>query len=92
MSKAQHQELFLFAVKAGALEGYLYKRRRVEPLTSWVDNISRMYDDLSPAVKGEVQPAFTPVLERILKYGDRVLEPGLKEKLQQLLAAAGKEG
>ena len=87
MSKAQHQELFIFAAKAGALEGYLYKRRRVESLASWVDNISRMYHELSPAVKEEVQPVFTPVLERMLKYGDRMLEPGLKEKLQQLLAA-----
>ena len=92
MSKAQLRELFLFAAKAGALEGYLYNRRKVEPLINWVDNISRMYHELSPTAKREVGPVLTPVLEKVLKYGDKVLELGLKEKLQQLLAAAGKEG
>ena len=88
MKKAQHQELFLFAAKAGALEGYLFRRRKVEPLAIWIDNIGRMYHDLSPAVKREVDPALTPVLEKILEYGKRVLAPGLREKLEQMLQAS----
>ena len=91
MDKTQYNELSLFAAKAGALEGYLYRRRKVEPLVNWIDNISRMYHELAPAVKKEVNPVVASVLERILKYGDRVLETGLKEKLQQLLVAASAE-
>ena len=91
MNKEGYQELFLFASKAGALEGYLYRRRKVEPLANWIDNIGRLYRELSPAAKRQVAPVFTPVLERILKYGDKVLEAGLKEKLQQLLVAASPE-
>ena len=81
----QHQEVFLFAAKAGALEGYLFRRRKVEPLTNWIDNISRMYHDLSPEVNKELAPVFVPVLKRILEYGKRVLEPELKGKLEQML-------
>ncbi len=92
MDKEQHQVLFLFAAKLGALEGYLFHRRKVEPLANWVDNISQMYHDLSPELKGEIAPAAAQVLERTLKYGDRVLESGLKAKLQQLLVALGKAG
>jgi len=88
MKEGQYQELFLFAAKAGALEGYLFKRRKVEPLTSWIDNISRVYHALSPEVKREVDPVFTPVLNRVLEYGGRVLEPGLREKLEELLLAS----
>lgn len=91
--KLQHQEVFLFAAKAGALEGYLFGRRKVEPLTSWIDNISRMYHDLSPAVKKELEPVLVPVLQRTLEYGKRVLEPELRGKLEQMLleSSAGLE-
>jgi len=93
MKEGQYQELFLFAAKAGALEGYLFKRRKVEPLTNWIDNISRMYQALSPEVKREVDPVFTPVLNKILEYGERVPEPGLREKLEELLqVSSAKEG
>ncbi len=87
MGKLEYQEFFLFAAKAGALEGYLFERRKVEPLTNWIDNISKMYQDLSPAVKREVDPVFAPVLERILEYGAKVLEPSLREKVERMLLA-----
>ncbi len=89
----EHQEVFLFVAKAGALEGYLFKRRKVEPLNNWIDNISRMYHDLSPEVKKELDPVLVPVLKRILEYGKRVLEPELKGKLEQMLleSSAGLE-
>ena len=83
--KLQHQDVFLFAAKAGALEGYLFRRRKVEPLTNWIDNISRMYHDLSPEVKKELDPVLVSVLKRTLEYGKRVLEPELKGKLEQML-------
>jgi hypothetical protein len=37
---AEYEELFKFAAKAGALEGYLYKREKVESLDNWVSNIA----------------------------------------------------
>jgi len=88
MEKAQYQELFLFAAKAGALEGYLFRRRKVEPLDNWVDNIGRMYQELPAAVRREVDSVLPPVLKRILEYGEKVLESGLREKLEQMLAQA----
>jgi len=93
MEKIQYQELFLFATKAGALEGYLFKRRKVEPLDNWINNISRMYRELPAAVKKEVNPVFVPVLKRILEYGEKVLESGLREKLEHMLreSSAGLE-
>jgi len=88
MSTPDFQEFFLFAAKAGALEGYLYERKKVEPLTVWVDNIDEMYRDLPPEVKREVDPAFTPVLKRILSYGTRTLEPEQREKIEQMIPPA----
>ena len=81
----QHQPVFLFAAKAGALEGHLFERSEVEPLTNWVDNISRMYCDLSLEVRKELAPVLVPVLKRTLEYGKKVLEPELKGKLEQIL-------
>lgn len=81
----ERQPVFLFAAKAGALEGYLFERTDVEPLTNWIDNIVRMFYDLSPEVRKELAPVLVPVLERTLKYGKDVLEPALKEKLEQIL-------
>ena len=86
MEKTQYQELFLFAAKAGALEGYLFKRRKVESLDNWVDNIGRMYRELPAAVRKEINPVLVTVLKRALEYGDKVLKPGLREKLEQMLA------
>ena len=88
MDKLEYQELFLFAAKVGALEGYLFRRRKVEQLTEWIDNISKMYQDLSPAVKREVGLVLLPVLERILAYGGKVLAPSLREKVKQILLAS----
>lgn len=87
MSKTTNRELFLFAAKAGALEGYLYRRRKPEPLANWVGNIHQMYQELPTETKREVAPVLAPVLEKILKYGDKIIEPPLKGKLQQLLAS-----
>ncbi len=80
-----YQEVFLLAAKAGALEGYLFGREEVEPLTNWIDNISQMYCDLSPEVKRELALVLIPVLKRTLEYGKGVLVPELKVKLEQML-------
>ncbi len=85
MEKAEYRKIFLFAAKAGALEGHLFKRRKVEPLDNWIDNIGSMYQELPSAVRREVDPVFAPVLKKILEYGERVLEPKLRGKLEQML-------
>ena len=79
------EPVFLLAAKAGALEGYLFERKEVEPLSNWIDSIDRMYHDLSPELRQMLAPVLRPVLERTLKYGNAVLEPALKEKLERML-------
>lgn len=81
----EHKEVFFFAVKLGALEGYLCERSRVEPLDNWIGNISRMYQDLSPGLKRELAPDLVPILERILEYGKKVFSTEQKRKLERML-------
>lgn len=85
MESAHYQQLFLFAAKAGSLEGYLFKRRKVEPLDNWMENIGRMYQELPASVRREIDPLLAPVLKKTLEYGDKVLESRFKEKLRQML-------
>ncbi len=78
-------DVFKFAAKAGALEGYLFKRDKVEPLANWVGNVEGMYRSLTPAAKNEVRDELKGVVQRALEYGDRTLGPELKGKLARLL-------
>ncbi len=71
---AEYEELFKFAAKAGALEGYLYEREKVEPLDNWVSNIERMYASLADNVNKDIRNEFSSVLTRTLTYGDKFLE------------------
>jgi hypothetical protein len=86
----RNSEFFRFAAKAGSLEGYLFKRDKVEPLSDWIGNIEKMYQALPASVKKDIREDFRGVLQRILEYGDRVLEAELKEKLNNLLKAVQK--
>ncbi|MBI4334926.1 MAG: hypothetical protein HY673_27040 [Chloroflexi bacterium] len=83
---SEYNEFFKFAAKVGALEGYLFKRDRVEPLANWIGNIEGMYQSLSPAVRKEINFELEGVLQRTLEYGDRVLAPEMKDRLNRLLA------
>ena len=83
----EHEELFKFAAKAGALEGYLYEREKVEPLYNWVSNIERMYASLPDNVKADIRNEFSNVLRRTLTYGGKVLEEGIITRLNNLLSA-----
>ncbi len=82
---SEYSEFFKFAAKVGSLEGYLFKRDEAEPLTNWVGNIEKMYQGLPAAVRKDVKEELQAVLQKILEYGDRVLEPGLKQTLSKLL-------
>ena len=88
MEKTQYQKLFLFAAKAGSLEGYLFERKELEPLDNWIGNIVDMYRELPSEVKSEINPSLTTVLKRALDYGGDTLKPELREKLEQVLLEA----
>ena len=79
-----YEELFTFAAKAGALEGYLYEREEVEPLDDWVSNIEKMYAGLPDNIKAEIRGEFGSVLTRISKYGNKVLGNEIKKRLDSL--------
>ena len=83
----QYEELFKFAAKAGALEGYLYEREKVEPLYDWVSNMERMYAGLPDNVKEDIRNEISSVLTRTLTYGGKVLEEEIRTKLNNLLLA-----
>lgn len=88
MNVGHYRDLFLFAAKAGALEGYIYERSKTELLTNWIDNISNMYQGLPDSIKKEINEAYASVLQKILQYGGNVLEDSLKEKLKRMLSLA----
>ena len=82
---AVYNEIFKFAAKAGALEGYLYEREKLDPLDNWVTNIDRMYRDLPDSVKQDIKEELGRVLKRALTNGAKVLDNEIKEKLNNLL-------
>jgi hypothetical protein len=84
MKMGEYEEFFKFAAKAGALEGYLYEREKVEPLDDWVSNM-KMYADLPDDIKGEIRGEFGSVLTRISTYGERVLGNEMRKRLDNLL-------
>jgi hypothetical protein len=88
MNVGDCKELFLFASKAGSLEGYLYERAKTEPLTNWIDNIDNIYRGLPDSVKNEIKESYALVLRRILQYGESVLDNSLKKKLKEMLSLA----
>lgn len=79
-------ELFKFAAKAGSLEGYLFQRDKVEPLADWIGNIDMMYCSLPPSLQQDIKTEFREVLQKALKYGDKVLKAELRRKLEKLLS------
>ena len=82
-----YNEIFKFAAKAGALEGYLYEREKLEPLDNWVTNIEAMYRSLPDSVKADIKGEFDAVLRRTLAYGAKVLNKEIETKLNNLLQA-----
>ena len=83
----EYEELFKFAAKAGALEGYLYEREKIEPLDNWVNNIVSMYYNLPDKIKEEIKSEFTIVLNRTLKYGGKVLQKEIITRLDNLISS-----
>ncbi len=85
----EYAEFFKFAAKAGALEGYLYEREKIEPLSNWVNNMQVMYNKLPADVKKEIKEEYSTVLTRILENGEKVLNDEIKSKLNSMLSELG---
>jgi hypothetical protein len=64
-----HQEVYDFAAKAGALEGYVYPKEKVEIsyLPRWVDNLVDHYHRLPPEVREEFQGLCDGTLGRAIQ-------------------------
>jgi galactose-1-phosphate uridylyltransferase len=77
----EYEALFKFAAKAGSMEGYLYEREKIEPLSNWVSNLETMYANLPDEVKARIRDELGNVLSRILQYGGARLEQEIRTRL-----------
>jgi hypothetical protein len=80
----EYEALFKFAAKAGSLEGYLYERENIEPLSNWVGNLETMYANLPEEVKAQIRNELSTVFERTLYYGGTRLEEEIRTRLNNL--------
>ena len=64
-----YKEIYDFAAKAGALEGYVYPKEKIDPhyLPQWVDNLVNQYHHLPPEVREEFQGLCDGTLGRTLQ-------------------------
>jgi len=64
-----YKEVYDFAAKAGALEGYVYPKERVDLsyLPRWVDNLVNQYQNLPSEVKAEFQGLCNGTLGRVIQ-------------------------
>jgi len=64
-----YQEVYDFAAKAGALEGYVYPKEKVDLsyLLRWVDNLVTRYYRLPPEVKEEFQSLCNGTIGRAIQ-------------------------
>ena len=83
----EYEALFKFAAKAGSLEGYLYEREKIEPLSNWVSNLETMYANLPDEAKAQIRDELGNVLARILQYGGAHLEEEIRTRLTSLRAS-----
>lgn len=80
-----NKQLFLFAAKVGSLEGYLYKRDKLDMLDDWVSNIINLYHGLPSQMGNDIRVDLRVVLARILTYGAETMDTKLKTKIGELL-------
>jgi riboflavin kinase, archaea type len=64
-----YKEIYEFAASAGALEGYVYPRQKLEAgsLDNWIRNIVAQYNDLPEEVRGSFQSSFDRTLGRTVQ-------------------------
>ena len=64
-----YREVYDFAAKAGALEGYVYQKERLDInyLPRWVDNLVNHYHRLPPEAKDDFQSLCNGTLGRTIQ-------------------------
>ena len=64
-----YKEVYDFAAKAGALEGYVFPKERVDLnyLPGWVDNLVNQYRSLPSEVKEEFQGSCNSTIGRAIQ-------------------------
>ena len=72
-----YKEIYDFSAKAGALEGYVYPKGKVDLnyLPEWVDHLVSQYRSLPPEVREEIQDLCSGTVGRAI----RSLLPALGE-------------
>jgi hypothetical protein len=70
-----HRDVYEFAARAGAFEGYVYQRSGLDPasLTEWVDHLARGYASLPPDACLDFQPLLDGTLGRAIQSLLRVI-------------------
>lgn len=64
-----YAQIYEFAASAGALEGYVYRRKDPDQaaLRIWIGNLRAAYDLLPPEVLDTIQPAIDQTLGRAFR-------------------------
>jgi hypothetical protein len=64
-----YSKIYEFAASAGALEGYVYKKDKIdmEALTNWVENLVAAYNHLPSEVLDEFQSSLDQTIGRAIR-------------------------
>ena len=64
-----HISLYDFAASAGAFEGYVYPKVKMDPasLPKWADHLVAAYQELPPEVRDKIQGALDGTLGRAVR-------------------------
>lgn len=64
-----YRELYEFAARAGAFEGFVYAKDKMEPgtLTNWVNNLQEKFHALPPDVRSDFQDLSDGTLGRAIQ-------------------------
>lgn len=73
-----HSDVYDFAARAGALEGYVYQRDKLDPgsLLRWVDHLVKGYQSLPPEVRKEFQDLCDGTIGRAIQSLLTVIDEG----------------
>lgn len=79
-----YTEIYEFAASAGALEGFVHPRKKLEAsqLDNWIENIGKQY----LAISGDVRNSFQPSLDRTLGRAVQALIPVLGPEHAHIVA------
>ncbi len=73
-----YTKIYEFAASAGALEGYVYRRGKLDmdALPKWVDNLVATYQHLPSQVRDEFQPSLDQTIGRAIRSLVSMLDEG----------------